>query len=143
MEKNKNDTMRLDVMNVDRTVCEAFKGFVVQRHGKLRGALSEEVTQAMAEYLSNHAHTHEEEEKEKEKEMQMSVGQKRLMQVEENLDSQGMLDALKNGEPVYPAAIENIIRSTVGLDKRTVAKYYTAFCNRYDLMKDAHGILRR
>ena len=141
MAKNKEGTMRVDAMNVDAGVCEAFKSFVVQKHGKLRGAFSEEITQAMAEYLIVHAHTHEEEEEEKK--MQISAGAKRLMAVEENLKSIGLLDAIKNGDDVYPAAIENIIRSTVGFDKRTVTKYYTALCNRYELVKDGHGVLRR
>jgi hypothetical protein len=140
MEENMEDTIRVDAKNVNRKVGEAFKSFVVQKHGKLRGAYSEEVTMALAEYLSVHAHTHEEEEEVKNTK---NVGAKRLTEVEDKLESMGLLDLLKNGGDVYPAAIESVIRTTVGLDKRTVAKYYSALCTQYELEVDNHGVLRR
>jgi hypothetical protein len=140
MKKNDEDTIRVDAKNVDREVGEAFKSFVVQKHGKLRGAYSEEVTMALAEYLSTHAHTHTEEEEVKNAK---TIGAKRLTEVEDKLEAMGLLDLLKNGGDVYPAAIEKVIGNTIGLDKRTVTKYYTALCNQYELAVDDHGFLRR
>ena len=51
MTKKSGDTIRVNAMKVDRKIGEAFKLFVVQKHGKLRGAFSEEVTNALREYL--------------------------------------------------------------------------------------------
>jgi len=51
---------RLSVWNVDTEVLKAFKNFVISKHGKLHSALSEEVTNALREYLKTRAHTHSE-----------------------------------------------------------------------------------
>jgi hypothetical protein len=51
MKENMKDTIRIDAKNVDREVGEAFKSYVFEKHGKIRGAFSEEVTKALKEYL--------------------------------------------------------------------------------------------
>ena len=45
---------RLSLWNVDPKVLQEFKRFVLNKHGKLRGALSEEVTNALKFYLEFH-----------------------------------------------------------------------------------------
>lgn len=54
MKENIKDTIRIDAKNVDREVGEAFKSYVFKKHGKIRGAFSEEVTVALKEYLQRH-----------------------------------------------------------------------------------------
>lgn len=56
MKENMRDTIRVDAKNVNREVGEAFKSFVFKKHGKLRGAYSEEVTAALREYLQRRDH---------------------------------------------------------------------------------------
>ena len=45
---------RLSLRNVDPDVLQEFKRFVLKKHGKLSGALSEEVTKALKFYLEFH-----------------------------------------------------------------------------------------
>lgn len=54
MTENMKDTIRIDAKNVDRKVGEAFKSYVFKKHGKIRGAFSEEVTAALKEYLQRY-----------------------------------------------------------------------------------------
>jgi hypothetical protein len=54
MKENMKDTIRIDAKNVDREVGEAFKSYVFKKHGKIRGAFSEEVTAALKEYLQRY-----------------------------------------------------------------------------------------
>lgn len=44
-------TTRVDGKTVDREVGEAFKTYVLKKHGKIRGVFSEEVTKALKMYL--------------------------------------------------------------------------------------------
>jgi hypothetical protein len=43
---------RLEAWNIDDEVLQQFKEYVVRKHGKLHSALSEEVTNALRDYLS-------------------------------------------------------------------------------------------
>ena len=137
MKKNKEDTIRIDVMNVDREVGEAFKSFVVQKHGKLRGAFSDEVTMAFAEYLSSHAnepytHTH-----------QRNHVDEKIARVEEAVQAVGLLNAIDNGGCVRSNALRNVLSGSVGIDPRTINNYYNAFCRKHELTTNLNGEITR
>ena len=51
MKKGEEDTTRVDGKKVDRKVGEAFKSYVMKKHGRIRGVYSDEITKALAMYL--------------------------------------------------------------------------------------------
>lgn len=51
MTENKEPTTRIDGKKVDRDVGEAFKTYVLKKHGRIRGVFSSEVTKALKMYL--------------------------------------------------------------------------------------------
>lgn len=51
----KTETTRVDGKSVDRVVGDAFKTYVLNKHGKIRGVLSDEITKALTVYLQEAA----------------------------------------------------------------------------------------
>ncbi|MEA1957577.1 MAG: hypothetical protein U9N01_04400 [Euryarchaeota archaeon] len=130
---------RLSARGLDENVVEEFRRFVSDRYGKLHTVFGQELQKAMVAYLENeHTHTHK---IEKEKIPPESVGFKRLLQAEQAIENSGLMSAIENGGGVYPDAVKKVMSASVGLDHRTLNKYFDAFCSRHDLSISSTGAL--
>ena len=102
MKENMKDTIRIDAKNVDREVGEAFKSYVLKKHGKIRGVFSDEVTKALATYL---------------RDVKKSKENKKAQEKEErNIASWGRIGSVNN-ERVYLAVEEKLVDDGVAFRK--------------------------
>ena len=102
----------LHIANVDPEVLREFKRFVLNKHGKLRGALSEEVTNALRFYLEyNKDHPHAKLQKHLEKPRKKHL---RLLQWLYNFD----------GELITDRVINKFIRDLGVVSKPTIRDYW-------------------
>jgi len=133
MKENMKDTKRVDAKNVDRKVGEAFKSYVLKKHGKLRGSYSEEVTNALKEYLQKNEEHTQKKVSGKSKEKKLNIGEQRYLKVEEALRAAGIFDKEYLND-IDIVDIKILIRDIVGFDQRTIDKYYYVFCQRHDMV---------
>jgi len=136
---------RLNARNIDDEVLKKFKTIVIPRHGKLHGAFSEELTEALQLYLeayseegSTHTHRRGEKKDTKDRDMvYMNGGSptnkgKRTYETIKSKTSH-LVNAVYNGGDVSVNAFKRIIREYAGLDPRTIKKYLNLLFEEYDL----------
>ena len=133
---------RVSAQGLDANVVEAFKEQVRAKYGKLHTVFGLELQHAMEAYmLREHTHTQNIDVAKKEEKRKKSIGERKLDQVEGDLQAAGLLKAINNGGVVYPSAVKVVMKQSVGLDPRTVNKYFDAFCQRNTFEINAEGIL--
>jgi hypothetical protein len=131
---------RLSAQGLDENVIEAFRECVREQYGKLHTVFGQELEKAMEQYLEDHnTRTHEFEDVQK-KEEKKNIGVIRLENAERAIKAAGLLAAINKGG-VYPNAVRKVIRRSVGLDDRTISKYFDAFCEKNDLTIEQSGEL--
>lgn len=139
------NTTRIDGKKVDREVGEAFKTFVLKKHGKIRGVFSDEVTKALAMYLQENKARKKREDEREEKEKNIAswggIFQRRnlhfervYLEVEEMLKDDGLIFSPETGRIAFvdnmnakgvKAAIHMLLREE---------KYFNMLCQRYGLL---------
>lgn len=146
MTENIKATTRVDGKTVDREVGEAFKTYVLKKHGKIRGVFSDEVTKALATYLCEAKREKErEEEKEKVRSNIASWGgllderknerrERVFLEVVEMLNSDGLIFR-KNAE--YVSLVDNTNATSIKAAIRAFLradKYFDMLCQRNSLI---------
>ena len=133
---------RISAQGLDAKVVEAFKKCVIAKYGKLHTVFGLELQHAMEAYLmQEHTHTQNIDVIKKEERRQKSIGERKLDQAEYDLQAAGLFAAINNGGSVYPSAVKMIMQQSVGLDPRTINKYFDAFCQRNSFDINAEGVL--
>ena len=128
---------RLSLRGLDEEVIETFRERVRERYGKLHTVFAQEVQKAMEQYLDP-ANTHTQEKfVQREKK---SIGAIRLEEAEQEIQKVGLLAAINKGG-VYPKAIKKVMEQSVGLDNRTINKYFDLFCEKHSLTIEQSGAL--
>jgi hypothetical protein len=106
---------RLSARGLDENVVQAFREKVKERYGKLHTVFGLELQKAMEAYLE--------------------------VRLDEELKSLGFLTAINNGGSIYENTVKKVMRKSVGLDARTISKYFQAFCDKNDLEVNTNGEL--
>ncbi|MFV9677867.1 MAG: hypothetical protein ACNYVW_09495 [Methanosarcinales archaeon] len=134
---------RISAQGLNPDVVESFKEHVKTKYGKLHTVFGLELQQAIEDYLSkNSTHTHNREPAKNEVPPTKSIGERKLDQAECALNAAGLLEAIQNGGIVYSSAVKGIMQQSVGLDSRTVNKYFDAFCYRNNFEVTPEGALQ-
>lgn len=146
MTENIKATTRVDGKTVDKEVGEAFKTYVLKKHGKIRGVFSDEVTKALATYLRE-AKRASEREKEEEKvrsnmaswggvdERKNERRERVYLEVVDMLNSDGLIFR-KNAEGDI-SVVGNINATMIKAEIRVflrMEKYFDMFCQRNSLL---------
>jgi hypothetical protein len=133
---------RLSAQGLDENVIDAFRENVRERYGKLHTVFGQQLQIAMEQYLDrNSTHTHEsEQEKFMQKAEKKSIGVIRLENAEQAIQTAGLLAAISGGG-VYPEAVKTVLKRSVGLDERTITKYFDAFCAKNNFTIEQSGAL--
>jgi hypothetical protein len=130
---------RLSARGLDENVVQAFREKVKERYGKLHTVFGLELQKAMEAYLEvDYTHTPK---KESPPKNVNSIGELRLNRLDEELKSLGFLTAINNGGSIYENTVKKVMRKSVGLDARTISKYFQAFCDKNDLEVNTNGEL--
>lgn len=146
MTENIKATTRVDGKTVDREVGEAFKSYVLKKHGKIRGVFSDEVTKALATYLREaKSEKKREEQKEKVRSNIASWGgfldernnerrERVYLEVVEMLKSDGLIFRNAQGDV---SVVDNQNATSIKAAIRAflrVEKYFDVLCERNSLI---------
>jgi hypothetical protein len=131
-----NSETKIYAEKVDSYIWEQFKIFVIRKHGKLRGVLGPEISEALRQYLEKHKDTHAQE-VESQSKLDKSKDVKNVKNIG-NIKTAAMIAAkiLDLGfKSIHEQQFARIVTATTGYhDKRTHDKYMNILIE--------HGVLK-